>query len=104
MVHMHIDTYERIAADAASMSVEGASSIGISTVYGLGSTSGHALMRMGELAVRGVDSLNTRRRLQRITSIIRSQDPTTWPLSCVSDVLEFQRQVYGQSSLLRTMC
>ena len=90
----YIDTYERIAADAASMSLEGDSTRVSSTVYGLGSSSGRALMRLGEITLRGVDSVSRRIRLQRVSQTIRFQSPDTWPIEHVREVLELQRHVY----------
>lgn len=92
MSHHH-DTYEVIASDAASLSLSWVSSRS-STVYGIGTVSGHALMRFGEKMLEGMDRVGEwlfAIRLQRIASTIPALDPAEWALSTIMFVLELQR-------------
>lgn len=88
---MDIDNYDRIATDAASLSVSHTATSNSSTVYGLGATSGHALMVLGEMTVRGLDKASIRLRLQRISRAMRLASPDKWPSSCAAELLECQR-------------
>lgn len=96
----YLDTYKKIAEDAASMSIEGNSTELESTVYGLGTVFGRVLMRLGELTVRGMDNIHIRIRLRRIRTSMHTQPPTQWPPRFAKHALEYQRQVSQPNALL----
>lgn len=80
-----------IEADAASLSIS-ATSRSAGTVRGIGSVSGRAIIAVGELAIRGIESVNVRLRLRAIGAQLR-QGETSVSVEAYRDILELQRYV-----------
>lgn len=63
------------------------------SIRGLGATSGHALMRLGEIMLQALESSVIQLRLLRIATTVRSEGPgrRNWPRAHVKRLLEYQR-------------
>lgn len=81
-----------IQADAELMSFSGASTSS-STVRGLGSLSGKAIMAVGSLVIRVLDSILTRLRLRSIAAQVQGTG-TTFSRATFEKLFELQRQFY----------
>jgi len=100
-----LDTFEKVVDDAASMSISRATSsrrtLASTVTYGIGSSSGKALMQLGEMMVQGIDSVQIRWRLGRIESAL-SKDLPTVSLDDMVVLLEYQR-IWLYSDSIRTI-
>lgn len=79
-----------IAADADQLSVSRSASNSQSAV-GLGTVSGRAIQAVGELALRGIETVNIAVTLQRISSRIRASAGQLVSIQDLRDLLELQR-------------
>lgn len=84
---------DRIESDAASLSISGTSR-SAGTVRGIGSVSGRAIIAVGELAIRGIESVNMRLRLRAIGVQLRQEDSSISD-EAYQDLLELQRCTLG---------
>lgn len=87
------DSFDAIAHDAELFSMSGIESSVSGTVQGLGlgSTTGHGLMLVGQWAVRGIDALSIEVRLQRVQSVLALGRVVRWTVAHARDLLEYQR-------------
>lgn len=90
-----VEQSTEIAADADELSMSRSASNSQSAV-GIGTISGRAIMAVGELALRGIETMTIARTLQRITGRVRGSVQEAVTVRDVQDLLELQRFV-GQS-------
>ena len=79
-----------VKADADELSIN--RTVRSQTTVGIGTLSGRALVVVGEIALRGVGSMNMRLRLRNIAAQLK-QDASQVSELRVKDVLELQRCV-----------
>lgn len=63
------------------------------TIVGIGSLTGRVLMALGELTLRGVETVNLRIKLRTLASKLAQQDKTAMSDAAYDLLLEFQRSV-----------
>lgn len=80
-----------IDADVASISLSRSSRTD-STFAGLGTTSGKAIMAVGNLAIRGMERVTIQNKLRKIGDQLKREE-SFLPLNVFEDLLEFQRYV-----------
>lgn len=61
------------------------------TIVGIGSLTGRVLMALGELTLRGVETVNLRVKLRMLASKLAQQDKTAVSDAAYDLLLEFQR-------------
>ncbi len=86
-----MDTFERIALDAASLSISHTATSASASTVGLGYVSGRVIMALGDFALRGVGRVNIEIRLRRIASRIRTERPELWSRAMIEELIERQR-------------
>ncbi|CAL1707182.1 unnamed protein product [Somion occarium] len=78
-------------ADLASATMSRSSGdVSLSTLVGLGTTSGKAVMKVGEIVVQGVDMIGIAVRLHRIGNMLEAEHGHI-PHDCYEEVLEYGR-------------
>lgn len=82
-------------SDAASLAVSLTTSSDGTTVYGIGATSGRAILAVGQLALRGIENAYILIRLISIRNQLRQRGDISYGL--VDDLLEFQRYIISFS-------
>lgn len=87
------DSFARVNMDAELFSLDRTESSATSTVYGLGSTTGHGLMAMGEWILGRVDSANALARVQSVVSLLRNNrgNSSKYKTKHAQILLEYQR-------------
>jgi len=82
----------QIEADEASISLSrSGSSRSLSTLRGLGTASGKAIMIVGETVIRGAETIIIRSKLRKINALLREKNDDFVPYEVYEDLLELQR-------------
>lgn len=86
-----MDSLERIASDAASLSVSYTATSSSGTIRGLGSDSGRVIMALGEGTLRVMESLGVEWKLRDTARRVRTTRPSLWSSEDLLDIMEYQR-------------
>ncbi len=80
-----------LMAQIDALSISGSDLSLNTTIVGIGSLSGRVLMAVGELTLRGMESVNLRIKLRTLASKLAQQDKTAVSDAAYDLLLEFQR-------------
>lgn len=86
-----MDSLKTIESDAASLSVSYTATSSSSTVCGLGSDSGRAIIALGEGTLRVMEGLGVEWKLRETAMRVRTTRPSLWSSKDLLDIMEYQR-------------
>ena len=97
----HLTDVSELAAEANALSVSGRTrSLRTETTVGLGVVSGRAIMAIGELVLKLVETMRIRRILVNVADNVRGSSMET---QTIIDLLELQRSASDSSSMMCTI-